>query len=215
MADIAVTAVADGTPTATLPVMRNFYRPEVPATSFHEIDGLLVNANRQPGWDVRGNQIRNRSMADGSQVGANTTLDFTKLLFPNLATGSTVAGDYLPVAGCAIEFYLPIVPSILIVTWLIVAANNIGGGGANDQTELRFHFDGARQFGQFRQVPTTTYGGSRRIYRDRVWSGSWATVNPAVATVGWHRAHVGVWLGGGSLVLTRIRNRSMRRLWFR
>lgn len=193
-------------------VAEALYEPATAATSFAEINGEMVNANRQSGWDIRSNQIRNRSMADGRMVGATGTLDYgTSIFASGDSAGATVIGNEEAVPGCSINFYLPISPSIVFLTWQTVAAWN---GSGTLRFEERLHVNGARELDYFRALPAAVFT-TRQEHRDRVWAGSWAST---ALTAGWQSAAIRIWSdagNGNSDVMLRLRTRNMKVFWIR
>ena len=193
-----------GTVVSSDDVADNFYNGVSGTSSFAMINGKLDNSNRDS-WNISNKMIRPYSLARGRMVGNTGNLDYISSSF---ADDNTDADAYQPIPGCGIHFFLPLDPSVCILTWQIVYAGSLVYGDTK-QLELKMYIDGTLQNRQFRTLPEGRTGSTRYVHRDRIWSGHVAKTN---MTSGWHSAHVAGFLNQNT---ARIRIRNMKYVYFK
>jgi len=178
----------------------NTYNPDIPASSFAEMNGRLVRFNTDhPTWKVGNRHIRNRSMGNGKMVGSTMTVDTLSSLNTDNSDGE---GAFSPIAGAALTFFLPWRPQVCWITWQVITASDTGYLVANPTTHLRLFLNGVKQGEHFRWQPPSHYEMGRTAFRDRIWSGSYMYTDSGMGTgisKGWHTAYIGSW--GGSFVI--------------
>ena len=134
----------------------NFYDPKQTApTSFEAINGSLNEENLPPGDFVTNEMVRPNSMCRGEMTGSTGNLDYQAMLFPSDAYDKN---SFAPIPGVSKAFYLPIAPSVTIITWQITLGNSIVY--ATEPTDpvsprciLRTYLDGVKLAAQEREVP--------------------------------------------------------------
>jgi len=191
-------------------VTQNLYDPAATPNSFEVLDGWLGNPNRQPGWDIRAQQIMKRRMVEGWMVGSTGPIDYFSNTFP---TSNTDTGAYRRIPGCGISWFSYRAYSAVVLTWQIITAT--AEDTLADNIELRFRVDDVVIPRQFRVQPFTQSLGLRSRFRDRIWSGHWCSLEAGAPSVGigWHNAWVEMFHGdaaGAGANTTRVRTRNMK-----
>ena len=242
MADIAsLNTFSAGDVAQANELNENFYDPKSTApTSFEAINGSLNEENLPGGDFVTSEMVRPNSMCRGEMTGSTGNLDYHAMLFPSDAYDSN---SFAPIPGASKAFYLPIAPSVTIITWQITLGNTIvyapePTDPVSPRCILRTYLDGVKLAAQEREVPhavdvfadySTTVATHqptdlsrspfrhdliRHKHRDRTWSGH--TVRLSAADEG---LSAGWHKCAGRLwtneALTRVRVRNIKVVWFK
>lgn len=210
MADIDLTEIDSNSVTSADTVMENFYGHNF-SKSLSQLNGGLQDANRDPGWAITGDHVRQNALVNGSMVGVTGNLDFTKLAS---AVTDTDEDTYRDLPGCGLEFYLPYTASVLMITWQVIGARTALYGHSS-KVQLYLRFDGTIQTDQFIPIPDSAYHDAgtsldfRILSRDRVWAGH--DMQKTVAA-GWHSANIAIFCDDD---MARFRVRNMKAIWFK
>ena len=198
MADITTPHVfSAGTVIESNQLNQNLYHNQ--GSSLRVINGYLDADNKaaDTSWKVKSDHIR-----------LTGNLDYPSIVFPTSRRGT---GDDTPIPGCAIEFYLPFDPSLVVLTWTVQGTNNQTMQTTSNVSEFRAFLDGTAQNAQMRVFPQSLdwVTAEKRLFRDRVWSGHFIKTS---MTAGWHTFEVRVFNSASN---TRVRIRNAKVIYFK
>jgi hypothetical protein len=193
----------------------NFFHPVGAAPdSLEVVNGWLSTANITAANTIKTRMIQRGEMSKGKQVGKTASLDYIWEMFPN-TDGD--AGEWKPVPGLGMRFYLRFVPSITIFTWSVMEANTRPEESlVTEEMAWQLRVDDNVYAATHRKLCSGVQSDGTGFLEENVrcYSGH-HTLRVAFPAPGWHSASLRLNIRSAGYDHVKVHARSFRVLWFK